>query len=215
VWFAGAGQHAGARAAVLLAIVGCQALCSGMGAVLWLQPGFFARLFTTDAVIVDTVVACMPWVALELAGNGTTVVLCGALRGAGRQLAGSCVNLVCYWCLGLPLGAYLGLVKGYGAPGLWMSLAAARLAQLVVLLVVLVWLDWEVEVAHSQELIRSQSSSRMCSRRVSRDTGTPETEGLLSHGHHGASLRLPETLPEGRVWRAPVQQKHNGPGATS
>lgn len=208
---AGAGQHAGARAAVLLAIVVCQTLCSGLGAVLWLQPVFFARLFTTDAVIVDTVVACMPWVALELAGNGATVVVCGALRGAGRQLTGSCVNLVSYWCLGLPLGAYLGLVKGYGAPGLWMSLAAARLAQLVVLLGVLVWLDWEVEVAHSQQLIRSQSGSRVCSRQTSIDTSRPEAEGLLPHGRLGASMRLPETLPEERVWRAPVQHKDSGP----
>jgi MATE family multidrug resistance protein len=32
------------------------------------------------------------------------------------------VTLVAYWGLGLPLGMWLGLVRGHGAPGLWTGL---------------------------------------------------------------------------------------------
>ena len=51
------------------------------------------------------------------------------MRGCGRQLLASGLNLVSYWGLGLPLALVLGLHLGLGVQGLWYGLATTTSVQ--------------------------------------------------------------------------------------
>lgn len=46
----------------------------------------------------------------------------GVMRGAGRQLLASILNLITYWVLGLPLAILLGIYFNLGVEGLWWAL---------------------------------------------------------------------------------------------
>lgn len=64
--------------------------------------------------------------------SGLTVAGCahaGVMRGCGRQLLASGLNLVSYWGLGLPLALVLGLHYGLGVQGLWYGLATTTSVQ--------------------------------------------------------------------------------------
>ncbi len=55
------------------------------------------------------------------------------MRGAGRQLLASILNLITYWGLGLPLSTVLGLHYGLGVQGLWWGLATTTTVQVTLL----------------------------------------------------------------------------------
>jgi multidrug resistance protein, MATE family len=53
------------------------------------------------------------------------VVATGALRGTGNTRTAMLANLVAYWVIGLPLGAWLCFRMKLGAVGMWMGLCLA------------------------------------------------------------------------------------------
>ena len=68
----------------------------------------------------------LPVVALATLGDCFQGILSGIIRGCGRQHSGSLINVVCYYCAGIPLGAFLA----FGSPqlgilGLWIGIATA------------------------------------------------------------------------------------------
>ena len=54
--------------------------------------------------------------------DGVQVLSNGVLRGLKDTRVPMLVTVFAYWCVGLPLGAWFGLVQGRGAPGLWLGL---------------------------------------------------------------------------------------------
>lgn len=90
-----------------------------------LFPGPLGRLFTDDPAVLAYVVALMPLAAAFQLFDGTQVVAFGVLRGAGDQTVPAVANLVGYWLLGLPIGAWLALRLGWGPYGVWIGLALA------------------------------------------------------------------------------------------
>ena len=70
----------------------------------------------------------LPFVLLlRLLKHGVTGA--GIMRGCGRQLLASGLNLLSYWGLGLPLALVLGLHFGLGVQGLWYGLATTTTVQ--------------------------------------------------------------------------------------
>ena len=51
------------------------------------------------------------------------------MRGAGRQLLASILNLITYWVLGLPLAILLGVYFNFGVEGLWWALCITTSVQ--------------------------------------------------------------------------------------
>ena len=92
------------------------------------------RLYTADLAVVALATGILPIAAAFQVFDGVQVVACGVLRGMGRTRPAAVFNAVSYWLLGIPLGAWLGLVAGWGLAGIWWGLCIG-LALVSILLV--------------------------------------------------------------------------------
>lgn len=81
------------------------------------------RVYTADAAVIAACAAILPIAAAFQILDGTQVVGCGVLRGMGRTRPAMVFNLVSYWVLALPLGAWLAFSRGWGLAGIWCGLA--------------------------------------------------------------------------------------------
>jgi len=80
------------------------------------------RLYTPDAEVIALSATILPIAAAFQLFDGAQVAGCGVLRGMGRTRPAALFNLISYWLLGLPLGAWLGLRAGLGLAGIWWGL---------------------------------------------------------------------------------------------
>jgi MATE family multidrug resistance protein len=71
--------------------------------------------------------------------DGLQVVSAGVLRGAGDTRAPLLVNIVGFWCIGLPTSLVLAFRLGFGPQGLWWGLVVGLGVVAVVLLSRVVW----------------------------------------------------------------------------
>jgi len=92
------------------------------------------RLYSPDAAVVALCASILPIAGAFQIFDGTQVVGCGVLRGMGRTRPAALFNLISYWLLGIPLGAWLGLRAGWGLAGIWWGLCIG-LAAVAALLV--------------------------------------------------------------------------------
>ncbi len=67
-------------------------------------------------------VLLMPIAGVFQVFDGLQVVSIGLLRGLGDTRVPMIVNVVGFWCIGMPVSLTLGFVVGYGAVGLWWGL---------------------------------------------------------------------------------------------
>lgn len=105
--------------------------------VLLLIPERIARAFTPDVGVIAAAIPLLLIAAAFQFFDGVQITVTGALRGAGNTTAPLYTHLVCYWVLGLPLGALLAFKAHLGAAGLWWGLCAGLAGAGVVL--ILVW----------------------------------------------------------------------------
>jgi MATE family multidrug resistance protein len=118
----GAGDLSGVRwsaaAGYALALLAQTASAIGLVAgAAWL-----ASLFTTDAAVVALASLLMAYAAVFQYPDGMQALSAGALRGLKDTRVPMFITVLAYWGLGLPLGAWLGIGLGKGAPGLWTGL---------------------------------------------------------------------------------------------
>jgi MATE family multidrug resistance protein len=105
----------------------------------------FAKLFNNDPQVVGLTAEVMPFVALFQIADGINGSCGGTLRGIGRQHLGAAINIVSYYCFGIPLGIYLAF-HGWGLKGLWMSNCSALWCAAILEWVFVAITDWEKEV---------------------------------------------------------------------
>jgi MATE family multidrug resistance protein len=123
------GQAVGRGAPAEAAAAGWTAIGLGAGfmvcmsAVLVSVPGWIARGFTRDPMVIAAAVPLLLVGAAFQFFDGVQVTATGALRGVGNTHAGLAVQVLGYWVVGLPVGVWLGFGRKMGAVGLWMGLA--------------------------------------------------------------------------------------------
>jgi multidrug resistance protein, MATE family len=86
-----------------------------------LAPEAVGRTYNSDPTVVLLVATILPYAALFQWFDGTQVVAFGVLRGLGDTQRPGLFNLVGYWFVGLPLGAWLAFRAGWGLPGVWLG----------------------------------------------------------------------------------------------
>ena len=72
-----------------------------------------------DAAVIALAALLLPIAGVFQVFDGLQVVAIGLLRGLGDTRVPVIVNIVGFWCIGMPVSLWLGFGLGYGAVGLW------------------------------------------------------------------------------------------------
>jgi multidrug resistance protein, MATE family len=129
-------SHGAARAGWMALLFGAGFMaCSGLTLFLFARP--IARIYTPELEVINAGAMLLVVAAIFQLFDGLQVVATGALRGAGNTRVPMLVNLLGYWAIGLPLGAYLCFRRGGGAVGMWVGLCLALV--LIGIVLVGVW----------------------------------------------------------------------------
>ena len=130
----GAGQPERAQRAAWVGMSLGASVMTVAGLVFLLFRDLLPRIYTPDMSLVAVCSAILPIAAAFQIFDGTQAVGCGVLRGMGRTLPAAGFNLLGYWVLGLPVGAWLAIRAGWGLAGIWWGfvLGLAVVAVLVV-----------------------------------------------------------------------------------
>jgi MATE family multidrug resistance protein len=121
----GAGDPAAARRVAVAALtcgVGFMALSA---IVLVFAPGWIARAYTNDAATIAMASTLIPIAGVFQVFDGLQVVSIGVLRGTGDTRTPMIVNLVGYWCIGLPISLWFARSLHMGPRGLWWGIVVS------------------------------------------------------------------------------------------
>jgi MATE family multidrug resistance protein len=133
----GAGRPEAAARAGWIGIAGSAAFMSLAAATFILGRDALPQIFTNDAAVVAACAAVMPIAGAFEVFDGTQAAACGMLRGMGRPMPATVMNLIGYWLISLPLGGWLALRTSFGLRGLWLGLC---LGLIVVAVGLVLWL---------------------------------------------------------------------------
>ncbi|WP_374602089.1 MATE family efflux transporter [Arenimonas sp.] len=90
--------------------------------VLVVGAAWLAALFTSDPAVIALASLLMAYAAVFQYPDGLQALSAGSLRGLKDTRVPMFITVLAYWGFGLPLGAWLGISRGLGAPGLWTGL---------------------------------------------------------------------------------------------
>ncbi len=115
----GAGDAEGAQRAAWVSVALGAGVMAGAATLFVTLRAWLPRIYTAEADLVAACAAVLPIAAAFQVFDGTQVVAGGVLRGLGRTRPAMLFNLVGYWVLGLPVGAWLAFERGLGIAGIW------------------------------------------------------------------------------------------------
>ncbi|KAL8268503.1 hypothetical protein R6Q59_002301 [Mikania micrantha] len=110
-----------------------------------------AYLFTDDDRVANAVSELSFLLSISILLNSISPVLSGVAIGAGMQGTVAIVNLVCYYLIGIPLGALLGYLTTLEVKGIWIGMICGVLIQTIVLLYITWRTNWEDQVKKTSE----------------------------------------------------------------
>lgn len=90
--------------------------------VFWTVPNLLVEIFTNDAHVTSVAISLLYIAAAFQFFDGVQVTAIGALRGSGDTRTAMFTNIVGWWIVGLPLGAWLCFRAGWGVKGIWAGL---------------------------------------------------------------------------------------------
>ncbi|KAI7749936.1 hypothetical protein M8C21_024886 [Ambrosia artemisiifolia] len=110
-----------------------------------------AYLFTDDERVADTVSDLSLLLSFSVLLNSIYPILSGVAIGAGMQGTVAIVNLVCYYLIGIPLGALLGYKTSLQVKGIWIGMIGGVVAQTIALAYMTWRTNWDNEVMKASE----------------------------------------------------------------
>ena len=109
------------------------------GSLFLLFPHALAHLYSDDPDVIALAAGLLPMAAALGFFDGVQAVSFGVLRGAGDVRVPSLFNVVGYWLVGLPLGAWLAFGAGWGPYGIWAGIVMALFVVASLLVVRVRW----------------------------------------------------------------------------
>ncbi|XP_010680606.2 protein DETOXIFICATION 16 isoform X2 [Beta vulgaris subsp. vulgaris] len=141
----GAGRPRAARLALFVMVI--MSIVEGLvvATATILVRFLWGRLYSNDEEVVRYVAKMMFLLALSDFLDGFQCVLSGAARGCGWQNMCSIINLGAYYFVALPCAVLFAFVLHMGGAGLWMGIICGLLVQVIVLVTVNLFTDWDKE----------------------------------------------------------------------
>lgn len=118
------------------------AIISAVTFVVWQYVDEIASMLTTDPHVQAEIVSYLFYNMLAIPFTLTSMIIGGALGGAGATLYNTAVFGVTVWCVRLPLAYVLGHHIVNEAEGIWMAMLASQIVQSMTLLYVYQFKDW-------------------------------------------------------------------------
>ncbi|KAK2879647.1 multidrug and toxin extrusion protein 1 isoform X1 [Channa argus] len=184
----GAGNTTRALVTCKVALVLSGALAVLQGFVIASCKSVVGHIFTSDVNIVEIVSENLTVYTFVQFFDALLCVCSGILVGCGMQKIAALSNLVCYYCIGLPVGVALMFAAQLRILGLWLGLFLCSLLQTGFFLVLIFKLNWK-KVTHEAQLragekvvlMSKRSASTMLNEAVMPDiSGCPTTAQLES-----------------------------------
>jgi MATE family multidrug resistance protein len=129
----GSGQAAEARRAGYIGIALCTGLMVISALVLVLARGPISQVYTDDPAVLEVATTLLLLAGLFQISDGLQLGCSGALRGYQDARIPLAITVVAYWGIGFTLAWVFGIVRGGGAPGVWLGLIAGLTAAAVLL----------------------------------------------------------------------------------
>ncbi|KAL0453331.1 UNVERIFIED_CONTAM: protein DETOXIFICATION 24 [Sesamum latifolium] len=104
-------------------------------------------LFTNEEEVAQTVSDLSLLLAFSVLLNGIYPVLSGVAVGAGLQTKVAIINLVCFYIIGLPIGAVLGYVFQLQVKGIWIGMISGVVTETLALSFMTWRTNWDQEVS--------------------------------------------------------------------
>lgn len=130
----GAGDMPAARRAAFAALVSGIGVMCCFALLFLLMPGQFAALYTDQPASAAVAAVLIPLAGIFQIFDGTQVVSIGILRGAGDTRTPFIINIIGFWCLGVPTGMWLAFSQDLGPAGLWWGLVIGLAVVAILLL---------------------------------------------------------------------------------
>uniref|UniRef100_A0A8D3ABB7 Multidrug and toxin extrusion protein n=1 Tax=Scophthalmus maximus TaxID=52904 RepID=A0A8D3ABB7_SCOMX len=139
----GAGDTSRAKVTCKVALVLAGVLAVFQGIVIAGCKSVVGHIFTSDDKIVAIVSENLSVYPFQQFFDGLLCVCSGILVGAGMQKIAALSNLVCYYCIGLPVGIALMFAAELRILGFFLGLFTCILLELGFFLVLIFKLNWE------------------------------------------------------------------------
>ncbi|HVF35072.1 MAG TPA: MATE family efflux transporter [Candidatus Saccharimonadia bacterium] len=119
-----------AGAAAFVLVLACQ-LVAVVLMLVFARP--IVDAYTDDAAVLALGITLIGYGVWFQFSDGIQALANGALRGLKDTLVPAIVTTLAYWGIGFPVGWWLGLERGLGAPGLWIGFIAGLTASALLL----------------------------------------------------------------------------------
>jgi MATE family multidrug resistance protein len=98
-------------------------------------PGPLARIYTEEHAVLALAITLLPLAGIFQIFDGLQVVASGVLRGVGDTRTPMLLNLLGFWCIGMPVGIWMCFKEGLGPVGLWWGFVVGLAAVSILLLI--------------------------------------------------------------------------------
>lgn len=111
-------------------------------------------LFTNEKDVVDAVADLSTLLSFSILLNSIYPILSGVAVGAGLQTKVAYINLICFYLIGIPIGAVLGYVANLQVKGIWIGMICGLFTQTTALIFMMWRTNWDEEVAKTSKRLK-------------------------------------------------------------
>jgi len=133
--------------------------CSVIDVIVYWKSESICNLFTEDAGVREQLMVLLRILLIVVPLDSLQAVIDGVLRGLGKQAVAFKVKLCCMWGVRIPAALFLGFHTELGIAGIWWGSAAGLAFTMAIYVLLILRIDWEVEIGACDIAYRQLSAS--------------------------------------------------------
>ncbi|KAL3538938.1 hypothetical protein ACH5RR_002304 [Cinchona calisaya] len=151
----GAGKPKTAKLSIVVNVLTSGLLGVVFAAIVVGTKSQFPSIFTDKPQVMSKTSKLGYVLAASMFLNSIQLVLNGVAVGAGWQFSVALLNIICYYAIGLPIGAVLGYKVNMAVQGIWWAMLGGSFLQTVALLVIILRTNWQKEAQEADDRVRT------------------------------------------------------------